>query len=63
MVVTNATSAGTLRAGAPASLFQAPKTAMWSPSPDGKRFLLLVPEAQEAEPFTVALNGQSAEQK
>ena len=35
----------------------------WAPSPDGKRFLFLVPEKQEAAPFTVVLNWQAGLKK
>jgi hypothetical protein len=35
----------------------------WAPSPDGKRFLFLVPQAQEEVPFTVVLNWQAALRK
>jgi len=43
--------------------FQTPKSISWSPSPDGKRFLFLVAETQNAEPFTVVLNGRAAPQR
>jgi hypothetical protein len=35
----------------------------WAPSPDGKRFLFLVPENQEVAPFTVVLNWQAGLKK
>lgn len=35
----------------------------WAPSPDGKRFLFLVPEAQDTPPFTVVLNWQAGLKK
>ena len=53
-------------AGVPKTLFQAlPRGdfAAWAPSPDGKRFLFLVPETQEAAPLTVVLNWQAGLKK
>ncbi len=53
-------------AGVPKTLFQAlPRGdfATWAPSPDGKRFLFLVPETQEAAPLTVVLNWQAGLKK
>jgi len=57
-------------AGVPKALFQAlPRISgdivlgQWAPSPDGKRFLFLVPEAQDAPPFTVVLNWQAGLKK
>lgn len=54
------------QAGVPKVLFQAPprgaqKPGMtrWVPSPDGKRFLFLVPEAREESPVSVVLNWQA----
>ncbi len=54
------------KAGVSKALFQAPQrvsgdsvAAQWAPSPDGKRFLFLVPQAQDAPPFTVVLNWQA----
>jgi serine/threonine protein kinase/Tol biopolymer transport system component len=47
------------QAGVPRLLFQPPSGSAdvrWSPSPDGKRFLFLVPETQGTAPFTVILN-------
>jgi Tol biopolymer transport system component len=57
-------SAGTaFQAGVPKVLFRTPPRGLqkpgnpgmrsWSPSPDGKRFLFLVPEKQETAPLTV----------
>jgi len=57
------------RTGVPKFLFQSPlqfdqtEETFWSPSPDGKRFLFLVPEMQGQTPFTVVLNWQSALKK
>jgi Tol biopolymer transport system component len=67
-------SAGSsLQAGVPKVLFRAPPRGAqkpghpgmrwWSPSPDGKRFLFLVPEKQEAAPLTVLLNWQAGLKK
>ena len=64
-------SAGSgFQAGVPKVLFQAPPVgaqkpgmARWAPSPDGKRFLFLVPEKQEAAPLTVVLNWQAGLKK
>jgi serine/threonine protein kinase/Tol biopolymer transport system component len=50
----------------PKALFQAPPGAAgtrWAPSPDGKRFLFLVPEAHEGMPLTVVLNWQAGLKK
>jgi Tol biopolymer transport system component len=47
------------QAGVPSLLFQTRSgsaDAHWAPSPDGRRFLFLVPETQGAAPFTVVLN-------
>ncbi|MGA7411244.1 MAG: protein kinase [Bryobacteraceae bacterium] len=56
-------SAGSaFQAGAPKVLFQAPPGA-WAPSPYGTRFLFLVPETQEAAPFTIVLNWQAGLKK
>jgi eukaryotic-like serine/threonine-protein kinase len=54
------------QADAPKALFQAPPGAAgsrWAPSPDGKRFLFLVPETQEQAPLTVVLNWQAGLKK
>jgi hypothetical protein len=66
-------SAGsTFRAGVPTVLFRTPQRAAqpghpgmrwWSPSPDGKRFLFLVPEGSQESPITVVLNWQAALKK
>jgi serine/threonine protein kinase/Tol biopolymer transport system component len=57
------TAGSDFKPGVPRALFQAPPRvsgdsviAQWAPSPDGKRFLFLVPETQETPPFTVVLN-------
>ena len=50
------------QAGVPTRLFQAPGIS-YSPSPDGKRFLFLVPQAQEEMPLTVVLNWQAGLKK
>jgi CubicO group peptidase (beta-lactamase class C family) len=61
------------QAGVPRVLFRAPPRGAqkpgnpgmrwWSPSPDGERFLFLVPENQEAAPLTVLLNWQAGLKK
>ncbi len=62
------TAGSVFRASVPKTLFQAPPRSpsvmtQWAPSPDGKRFLFLVPQAQEEVPFTVVLNWQAALRK
>jgi Tol biopolymer transport system component len=59
-----------LQTSVPQALFPAPpagplKPGMtgWAPAPDGKRFLFLVPEKQEAAPLTVVLNWQEGLKK
>ena len=56
--------------GVPKFLFQAPPRnpdefglTQWGPSPDGKRFLFLVPETQGEVPFTVVQNWQAGLKK
>jgi hypothetical protein len=44
--------------GTPTELFTAPSSD-WEPSPDGKRFLFLVPQQQQPAPLTVVLNWQA----
>ena len=63
MAVKVTTSGAVFQAGSPTFLFQTPKSTSWSPSPDGKRFLFLVPETQDAEPFTVVLNWKAGLKK
>jgi Tol biopolymer transport system component len=66
LMAVSVTTHPAFHADAPRFLFQTPvrssggfdRTA-WAPSPDGKRFLFLVPEAQRETPFTVVLNWQS----
>jgi dipeptidyl aminopeptidase/acylaminoacyl peptidase len=48
------------QAGVPSALFHSPPMSRWAPSPDGKRFLFLVPETRGQAPFTVVLNWQAA---
>ena len=57
------------QASAPRVLFEAPPKSpdefgltLWVPSPDGKRFLFMVPETREV-PFTVVLNWQAGLKK
>jgi Tol biopolymer transport system component len=52
-----------VQAGAPTELFPAPHTGNWAPSPDGKRFLFLVPQQQQDTPLTVVLNWQAGLKK
>ena len=52
------------QAGTPEVLFPAPSgpnplVPRWAPSPDGKRFLFLVQQAQEQPPITVVLNWEA----
>ena len=44
------------RSGSAGANWAGSAEAHWAPSPDGKRFLFLVPETQGAAPFTVVLN-------
>jgi dipeptidyl aminopeptidase/acylaminoacyl peptidase len=52
--------------GVPKPLFQGPERGSvddpysWAPSPDGKRFLFLVPEMKDSAAFTIVLNWQAA---
>jgi len=62
MVVQVTTMSNAFQASAAKFLFQAPGSS-WSPAPDGKRFMFLVPEVQDAVPFTVVLNWQAALKK
>ena len=64
------TTGPVFQAGVPRILFQAPATVpdsqgltQWAPSPDGKRFMFLVPETQGGVPFTVVLNWQAGLKK
>ena len=66
----NVTTRPVFHADVPKFLFHAPSRSSnefglieWAPSPDGKRFLFLMPEAQGEAPFTVVLNWQSALKK
>jgi Tol biopolymer transport system component len=70
LMAVSVTAGSDFKAGVPKALFQAPPrvsadaiVAQWAPSPDGKRFLFLVPEAQETPPFTVVLNWQAGLKK
>jgi serine/threonine protein kinase/Tol biopolymer transport system component len=58
------------QASVPRTLFQAPPRGadefgqtQWAPSPDGSRFLFLVPNSQEEAPVTVVLNWQAGQMK
>jgi serine/threonine protein kinase/Tol biopolymer transport system component len=66
LMVVSLGAGSNFQAGAPKALFQAPPGASgprWAPSPDGKRFLFLVPETQDAAPLTVVLNWQAGLKK
>ncbi len=70
LMAVSLTAGSDFKAGVPKALFQGPPIfsgdtvlAQWAPSPDGKRFLFLVPEAQDAPPFTVVLNWQAGLKK
>jgi hypothetical protein len=63
LMAVSLTTRSDFQAGVPKALFQTPPrvsgdavVAQWAPSPDGKRFLFLVPEGQDAPPLTVVLN-------
>jgi len=67
-LMTVALAAGSaFQSSLPKALFQTPPgdndTTRWAPSPDGTRFLFLVPETQEAAPFTIVLNWQAGLKK
>lgn len=66
MAVDVTTTQTAFQANTPRVLFQAPPSTTdqfgltkWASSPDGKRFLFLVPESQEEIPFTVMMNWQA----
>jgi eukaryotic-like serine/threonine-protein kinase len=64
LMAVSLTAGSDFQAGVPRVLFQTPPRAPgWAPSPDGKRFLFLVPETQESAPFTVVLNWQAGLKK
>jgi eukaryotic-like serine/threonine-protein kinase len=70
LMAVSLTAGSDFKAGVPKVLFQAPAKvssnavlAQWAPSPDGKRFLFLVPEAEDTPPFTVVLNWQAGLKK
>ena len=70
VMAVKATTGSVFQASVPRALFQAPSRSAnqssvteWAPSPDGKRFLFLVPETQREAPFTVVLNWQAALKK
>jgi eukaryotic-like serine/threonine-protein kinase len=66
LMALNLAAGSVFEAGVPRTLFQAlPRGdfAAWAPSPDGKRFLFLVPEAQEGTSLTVVLNWQAGLKK
>jgi len=69
LMVVDVATRPVFHANVPRGLFQAPKFSNgfglgpWAPSPDGKRFLFLVPQTQEQVPFTVVLNWQAALKK
>jgi Tol biopolymer transport system component len=66
LMAVSVTTNPAFQAGVPRFLFQSPTPTSgrfgriaWAPSPDGKRFLFLVPEALGEPPFTVVLNWES----
>ena len=65
LMAVDVTTGSVPQVGAPRVLFQAPPKSPdhvlpdWGNSPDGKRFLFLVPERQDDVPFTVVLNWQA----
>ena len=70
LMVVKLTTGSVFQAGVPRVLFQAPPPGTgdlglprWEPSPDGKRFLFLVPETPGGVPFTVVLNWQAGLRK
>jgi len=70
LMAVRVTTTPAFHADIPRVLFQVPPRSagsfmlpQWAPSPDGKRFLFLVPERQGEVPFTVVLNWQSALKK
>jgi len=70
LMVVKLTTGSVFQAGVPRVLFQAPPGGLdsqgmiqWALSPDGKRFLFLVPETQGGVPFTVVLNWQAGLRK
>ena len=69
LMVVDVATRPVFHASVPRVLFQAPKISNgfglgpWAPSPDGKRFLFLVPQTQEQVPFTVVLNWQAGLKK
>ena len=69
-MMVNVTTRPGFQASVPRALFQAPPISSnefglteWAPSPDGKRFLFLVPDPQGEVPFTIVLNWQAALKK
>jgi eukaryotic-like serine/threonine-protein kinase len=70
LMVVQVTTRPSFRADVPKFLFQAPSRTSdensltgWAPSPDGKRFLFLVPESNGEAAFTVALDWQAGLKK
>jgi eukaryotic-like serine/threonine-protein kinase len=62
LMAVSVTAGSDFQAGVPRVLFQAPigvSGGRWAPSPDGRRFLFLVPEAPGAVALTVVLNWQA----
>ncbi len=70
LMAVTATTGSVFQASVPRVLFHAPPSSeiggaqpKWATSPDGKRFLFLVPETYGETPFTVVLNWQAALKK
>lgn len=70
LMAVSVTAGSDFKAGVPKALFQTPPSVsadnvlgQWAPSPDGKRFLFLVPENQDTPPLTVVLNWQAGLKK
>ena len=63
VMTTKLTLSSVAQVGPTTELFAAPRTADWAPSPDGKRFLFLVPQQHQDTPLTVVLNWQASLRK
>jgi len=68
LMAANVSPGPAFQAGTPEVLFSAPAgvsahVPRWAPSPDGKRFLFLVDQAQEQPPITVVLNWQAGRKR
>jgi Tol biopolymer transport system component len=70
LMAVGVTAGSVVQVGVPRVLFKAPPRVPknlglpdWESSPDGKRFLFLVPETQGESPFTIVLNWQAGFKK